>query len=491
MFARRLVMDTEVEKIVGDGSIDFARERYDLTLDAKAKRPSIVALRGPIVVDGTFRSPRVHPAMGPMAARVGASVALGAALTPLAALLPLIDVGGQRGCRLQGVDPGGAGQRRDACREDDGRRQARSRYGRARQRRAACYARRERLSKPHSRPPTYSHDDRRCRRARRRRLAVAAAVRRAAASRALRAHSVVHPQMPVLRFQFARSEGRGARSRRTSTRSSPISSSRCRRSGAGGSCRCSSAAAPRASSRPRRSTGCSPRFARAFRLRPMPKSRSKPIRERSSARNSAGFRAAGVNRLSLGIQSFDPGHLRALGSRARRKGGARGCRGGARDLRQRQLRLMYALPRQTIAQAQRRRCRGAGVRAAAPFVLSAHARAEHALPSRPAAVARRRCGRRHRGRRPFDAGRGGVPALRNLGARARGERVPAQSQLLAVRRLSRDRRGRAFQGFVPRPDRPPDPLQAAEAVSRTRDRRRAAAGRAPRSRATTSASSSC
>ncbi len=94
MFARRLVMDTEVEKIVGDGSIDFARERYDLTLDAKAKRPSIVALRGPIVVDGTFRSPRVHPAMGPVAARVGASVALGAALTPLAALLPLIDVGG-------------------------------------------------------------------------------------------------------------------------------------------------------------------------------------------------------------------------------------------------------------------------------------------------------------------------------------------------------------------------------------------------------------
>ena len=48
----------------------------------KSKRPSILALRGPIVVDGTFKSPRVHPAMGPIAARVGASVALGAALTP-------------------------------------------------------------------------------------------------------------------------------------------------------------------------------------------------------------------------------------------------------------------------------------------------------------------------------------------------------------------------------------------------------------------------
>jgi len=94
MFARRLVMDTEVERVDGEGSVDFSRERYDLTLSAKAKRPSIVALRGPIIVDGTFKSPRAHPAAGPVAARVGASVALGAALTPLAALLPLIDVGG-------------------------------------------------------------------------------------------------------------------------------------------------------------------------------------------------------------------------------------------------------------------------------------------------------------------------------------------------------------------------------------------------------------
>ena len=94
MFARRLVMDTDVEKVVGDGSVDFARETYDLTLNAESKRPSLLALRGPIVVHGTFRSPRVHPAVGPMAARVGASVALGAVLTPIAALLPLIDVGG-------------------------------------------------------------------------------------------------------------------------------------------------------------------------------------------------------------------------------------------------------------------------------------------------------------------------------------------------------------------------------------------------------------
>ena len=84
----------EVEKIVGGGSVDLAHERYVLTLNAESKRPSILALRGPIVVDGTFKSPQVHPATGQIIARVGASVALGVALTPLAALLPLIDMGG-------------------------------------------------------------------------------------------------------------------------------------------------------------------------------------------------------------------------------------------------------------------------------------------------------------------------------------------------------------------------------------------------------------
>ncbi|MEO8674044.1 MAG: AsmA family protein [Casimicrobiaceae bacterium] len=94
VLVRTLVMDTEAEKIVGDGAIDLAGERYDLTLTANSKRPSMFALRGPIVVGGTFKSPRAHPAVGPIAARVGASIALGVALTPFAALLPLIDVGG-------------------------------------------------------------------------------------------------------------------------------------------------------------------------------------------------------------------------------------------------------------------------------------------------------------------------------------------------------------------------------------------------------------
>jgi uncharacterized protein involved in outer membrane biogenesis len=94
MTANTLVMDTEAEKILGEGSVDFANEGYKLTLTARSKKPSFVALRGPILIDGTFKTPRVHPAVGPLAVRVGASVALGTTLTPLAALLPLIDFGG-------------------------------------------------------------------------------------------------------------------------------------------------------------------------------------------------------------------------------------------------------------------------------------------------------------------------------------------------------------------------------------------------------------
>ena len=94
MTTRTLVMDTEAEKILGEGSVNFANERYQLTITAKSKKPSVVALRGPIIVDGTFKSPQVHPAVGPIAVRVGTSVALGVAATPIAALLPLIDFGG-------------------------------------------------------------------------------------------------------------------------------------------------------------------------------------------------------------------------------------------------------------------------------------------------------------------------------------------------------------------------------------------------------------
>jgi len=88
-----LVVDSSAVVITGDGTIDLRDERYNLQLAAKSKRPSLLALRGPIVIGGTLRTPVVGPAVGPLAMRVGASVGLGAVFPPLA-LLPLIDLGG-------------------------------------------------------------------------------------------------------------------------------------------------------------------------------------------------------------------------------------------------------------------------------------------------------------------------------------------------------------------------------------------------------------
>jgi uncharacterized protein involved in outer membrane biogenesis len=86
-------VDTSAVVINGAGAVNFRDERYDLLLEAKSKRPSLLALRGPIVIGGTFNAPIVGPAVGPVVARVGAAVGLGLLAPPLA-LLPLIDFGG-------------------------------------------------------------------------------------------------------------------------------------------------------------------------------------------------------------------------------------------------------------------------------------------------------------------------------------------------------------------------------------------------------------
>jgi uncharacterized protein involved in outer membrane biogenesis len=90
------VIDTSEENITGDGSIDFKDERYKLRLVAHSKRASLVALRGPIRIAGTFKDPQIGPEIGPVLARVGAAVALGAILTPAASLLVLVDSGGAK-----------------------------------------------------------------------------------------------------------------------------------------------------------------------------------------------------------------------------------------------------------------------------------------------------------------------------------------------------------------------------------------------------------
>ena len=86
------IADTSEVNVRGEGRIDLRNERYGLKLVPDSKRMSLLALRGPIAVGGTFKNPDVGPAMGPLAARAGAAVALGA-INPLLALAPLFDPG--------------------------------------------------------------------------------------------------------------------------------------------------------------------------------------------------------------------------------------------------------------------------------------------------------------------------------------------------------------------------------------------------------------
>jgi oxygen-independent coproporphyrinogen-3 oxidase len=75
----------------------------------------------------------------------------------------------------------------------------------------------------------------------------------------------------------------------------------------------------------------------------------------------AGFFAAGVNRLSLGVQSFDPNHLAALGRVHDADEARRAAETALAIFGNVNLDLMYALPRQSVAEA------GADVAAALAF----------------------------------------------------------------------------------------------------------------------------
>ncbi|WP_373975613.1 radical SAM family heme chaperone HemW [Chitinibacter sp. SCUT-21] len=66
----------------------------------------------------------------------------------------------------------------------------------------------------------------------------------------------------------------------------------------------------------------------------------------------AGYATAGINRLSIGIQSFNPEHLSALGRIHNRDEALRAVEIAHKHFGNFNLDIMYALPKQTLAQAQ-------------------------------------------------------------------------------------------------------------------------------------------
>lgn len=93
MRTRVFRLETDDAVVDVEGRINLAEERLDLQIRPQNKTVRIFTLRSPLYARGTFKNPDVGVEKGPLAARVGAAVALGVIATPFAAILPLLNVG--------------------------------------------------------------------------------------------------------------------------------------------------------------------------------------------------------------------------------------------------------------------------------------------------------------------------------------------------------------------------------------------------------------
>jgi uncharacterized protein involved in outer membrane biogenesis len=93
MNARQILLDTDVVRVNGTGSANLGSETFDLTLKGDTKKFRVTHVFLPININGHFRSPSIGVQPGPAIAQGGVAVALGALLTPLAAILPFVDPG--------------------------------------------------------------------------------------------------------------------------------------------------------------------------------------------------------------------------------------------------------------------------------------------------------------------------------------------------------------------------------------------------------------
>ena len=91
--ASTFVIDTTNVLVTGQGDINLKNETLDLSLQGKPKKARMLRLRTPITVRGTLLQPKIGVQPGRLAAQTGGALALGALLTPVAALLAFVDGG--------------------------------------------------------------------------------------------------------------------------------------------------------------------------------------------------------------------------------------------------------------------------------------------------------------------------------------------------------------------------------------------------------------
>ncbi|MES2835067.1 MAG: AsmA family protein [Pseudomonadota bacterium] len=91
--ARTLVIDTDVVLARGSGTINLGAETMNLRIDGDTKKPRLLRVWAPITIRGSLTAPKIGVDAGAVAGQLGIVGALGALLSPLAAILPFVDPG--------------------------------------------------------------------------------------------------------------------------------------------------------------------------------------------------------------------------------------------------------------------------------------------------------------------------------------------------------------------------------------------------------------
>lgn len=88
-----ILIDTKKNVILGRGGFSFRTEAIDMAIRADGKKFSLFSGQSPVGLDGYFARPGLKVISPELLGRAGASIGLGVFATPVAAILPFIDIG--------------------------------------------------------------------------------------------------------------------------------------------------------------------------------------------------------------------------------------------------------------------------------------------------------------------------------------------------------------------------------------------------------------
>lgn len=91
--ANRIVADTGVVLVEGDGTINLERETINLRFEGESKKPRLLRLFVPVTISGPLTKPDLGLETSGVIAQGGVAVVLGAVISPLAAILPFVEPG--------------------------------------------------------------------------------------------------------------------------------------------------------------------------------------------------------------------------------------------------------------------------------------------------------------------------------------------------------------------------------------------------------------